>query len=212
MSVATLRERVMALAGKPVTPSVLCITGASGAGKTAVLGALRERIEARVLPTLAFDSLGVPSQDEMHAAWESPRGWQKAMTYHWVYTAKHVYRTHPLVVLEGAFDPQYAIAACAAHRVRSVVVLLHCDDGVRATRLATRGQPELATAEMTSWASYLHEQTQQLGGVVVDAAPALAEVVDAICAQALPLLEPKDDEPRDPKDRVRTRRITRLGN
>jgi broad-specificity NMP kinase len=212
MSAATLRERVMGLVGKPGTPAMLCITGASGAGKTAAVGALRERIESRVLPTLVFDSLGVPSQDEMHAAWESPRGWQKAMTYHWVYTAKHVYRTHPLVVLEGQFDPQYAIAACAAHRVRSVVVLLHADDGVRSERLARRGQGELATAEMTTWASYLHEQTQQLGGVVVDATPALGEVVDAICAHALPLLEPKDDEPQDPRDRVRTRRITRLGN
>lgn len=214
MSVATLRERVMALAGKPATPGLLCITGASGAGKTAALCALREKIEARHLPTLAFDSLGVPSDGEMHAAWESPRGWQKAMTYHWVYTAKHVYRTHPLVVLEGSFDPQYAIAACAAHRVKSVVVLLHTDDGVRKERLIKRGQPELATAEMTSWASYLQESAQQLGGVVVDASPAIEQVVDAICVHALPLLEPREEpeRERDPRERLRAKRGTRPDN
>ncbi|HEY5920794.1 MAG TPA: AAA family ATPase [Kofleriaceae bacterium] len=211
MSVAMLREHVIGLAGKPTTPALLCITGASGAGKTAAVRALRERIEARVLPTLAFDSLGVPSDDEMHAAWESPRGWQKAMTYHWVYTAKHIYRTHPLVVIEGSFDPQYAIAACSAHRVqRFAVVLLHTDAAVRRERLAKRGQAELDNTEMTSWASYLHEQTQQLGGVVVDAAPALEHVLDAVCAHAIPLLEPRDDEaPRDPRERMRAKRVTR---
>jgi hypothetical protein len=210
MSVATLRERVMALAGQPTTPSLLCITGASGAGKTAVLGALREKIEARVLPAIGFDSLGVPSEGEMHAAWESPRGWQKAMTYHWVYTAKHVYRTNPLVVLEGSFDPQYAIAACTAHRVqRFAVVLLHAERSVRRERLAKRGQPELDTDEMTTWACYLHEQAQLLGGIVVDATPAIAQVVDAICVHAIPLVEARDDEPRDPRDRMRTKRFTR---
>lgn len=197
MSVATLHARVLELAGKPTTPALLCITGASGAGKTAVARALRERIEARVLPMLAFDSLGVPSDDEMQAAWESPRGWQKAMTYHWVYTAKHVYRTHPLVVLEGSFDPQYAIAACSAHRMRFAVVLLHADDAVRRARLEERGQAELATAEMATWASYLHESALQLGGVVVDATPAIELVADAICLHALPLLEPRAEEPRD---------------
>ncbi|HEY5944562.1 MAG TPA: hypothetical protein VIV40_03685 [Kofleriaceae bacterium] len=209
MSVVTLREHVMGLAGKPATPALLCITGASGAGKTAVLDALRDRIEPRALPTLAFDSLGVPSSDEMHAAWESPRGWQKAMTYHWVHTAKHVYRTHPLVVLEGSFDPQYAIAACSAHRMRFAVVLLHADQAVRRARLAKRGQAELDTTEMTSWASYLHEQTQQLGGLVIDATPAIDQVVDAICAHAITLIEPRDEAPREARNhaRIRAKRI-----
>ncbi len=212
MSLATLRERVTGLAGKPITPALLCITGAAGAGKTSALRAVRERIEPRLLPTLAFDSLGVPSADEMHAAWDSPRGWQKAMTYHWVYTAKHVFRTHPLVVLEGSFDPQYAIAACTAHRMRFAVVLLHADDAIRRGRLANRSQPDLATSELEGWASYLHEQTTSLGGVVVDASPAIEHVVDAICAHALPLVEPREEEPRDPRDRARTKRITRIGN
>jgi hypothetical protein len=115
-------------------------------------------------------------------------------------------------VIEGSFDPQYAIAACSAHRVRFAVVLLHADDGVRRDRLAKRGQAELATNEMENWATYLHEQTTSLGGAVVDASPALEQVVDAICMHALPLVEPRDDDPAEARDRVRTRRITRLGN
>jgi hypothetical protein len=208
MSVTTLRERVMGMVGKPTTPALLCITGASGAGKTTAVAALRERIEARVLPALELDSLGVPSHDEMVAAWESPRGWQKAMTWHWVYTAKHVYRTHPLVVLEGQFDPQYAIAACSAHRMRNAVLLLHADDSVRRDRLERRGQGALATPEMREWASYLRESTQQLGGIVIDACGSIDSVVDAICAHAVTLVDALAEdvrEPRDPRERGRRR-------
>jgi broad-specificity NMP kinase len=207
MSVVRLRERVMARAGKPATPALLCITGASGAGKTTAVAALRGHIDRRVLPTLELDMLGVPSVEEMHAAWESPRGWQKAMTWHWVHTARHVYRTHPLVVLEGNFDPQYAIAACSAHRVRSAVVLLHADDNVRTERLAQRGQPELATDDMRQWASYLHEHTQQLGGAVIDACDSVDQVIDAICAHAVSLIDSLADEPPAPRITRGARRI-----
>jgi len=187
MSVDNLRERVTALAGRRCTPALLCVTGASGVGKTATLDALRAKLGGRV-PTLLFDSLGVPSEAEMVEGWESGRGWQKAMTWHWVQTAKNVYRTHPLVVIEGSFDPQYAIAACTANRVSFAVVLLHTDDHVRRERLTKRGQPDLATDEMCNWAQYLHESTQQLGGHVVDASGDVTSVVDSLCAHALPLL------------------------
>lgn len=196
MSVHTLRDRLRGLTGAAGVPSLLCITGASGAGKTTAVGALRETIEARQLPALSFDSLGVPPIEHMHAAWESPRGWQKAMTWFWVQAAKNVYRTHPLVVLEGSFDPQYAIAACSANRMRLAVVLLHAERPVLERRLAERGQPELATDDMASWASYLHETTTQLGGHVVDASGSVAEIVDAMCARALALLAEGPVEPR----------------
>lgn len=217
MSVTTLRERVMGLVGRPMTPALLCITGASGAGKTAVVAALRDRIEhsgtddrpsRRVLPALELDGLGVPSHDEMVAGWESPRGWQKAMTWHWVHTARHVYRTHPLVVLEGSFDPQYAIAACAAHRVWLAVLVLHAGDDVRRERLARRGQPALDTSEMSQWASYLRESAQQLGGVVIDACPPIEQIVDTIAGHAVTLVDDlveSQREPRDPRDRARRR-------
>jgi hypothetical protein len=188
VSIDVLRQRVTALAGKRGTPALLCVTGASGTGKTATLTALRAKIESRLLPTLLFDSLGVPSESEMKEGWESGRGWQKAMTWHWVQTAKNVFRTHPLVVLEGSFDPQYAIAACTANRMPFAVVLLHTADDVRRERLGKRGQPELATDDMCSWASYLHESTKQLGGHVVDASGEIESVVAGLCAHAITLL------------------------
>src|SRR4029079_3387965 len=99
--------------------------------------------ERRRTPTRAFDALGVPPESEMSLGWDDPRGWQKAMTWHWVYTARHVYRTRPLVVLEGSFDPQYAIAACNAHPDALRVVVLDVDPATCRDRLARRGEPEL---------------------------------------------------------------------
>ena len=122
-----LRDHLRLNAAFNGCPALLCITGASGAGKTTAIAAIRERIDARLLPLIEFDSLGVPTDDEMTRCWESGRGWQKMMTYHWVYTTRHIFRMRPLVVLEGSFDPQYAIAACSAHRMKHHVVLLDVD-------------------------------------------------------------------------------------
>ena len=184
----TLRDHLRLNAAFNGCPALLSITGASGAGKTTVLATIRERIDWKLLPTIAFDSLGVPSDDEMSRCWDAPRGWQKMMTYHWVYTARQIYRMRPLVILEGQFDPQYAIAACAAHRMKNRVVLLDVDDATRAARLAKRGQPELATKDMSPWAAYLMENTKSLGGTVVDASGAPQSIAEAICKIALELV------------------------
>lgn len=186
--ITALRDHLRLNTGHAGCPALLCLTGASGAGKSTVLATIRAHLDARLLPALAFDALGVPTEDEMARCWETPRGWQKMMTYHWVYTARQVFRMRPLVVLEGPYDPQYAIAACSANRVRHRVVLLDVDAGTRAARLAARGQPAPAPPEPTTWAAYLGEQTRSLGGTIVDAARPPAEVADAVCAVALELV------------------------
>jgi len=188
MTLDALRDHLRLNAAFNGCPAMLCVTGASGAGKTTVLEAIGKHIDHRLLPRIAFDSLGVPSDDEMTRCWDAPRGWQKMMTYHWVYTARQIYRMRPLVILEGQFDPQYAIAACSANRVKNRVVLLDIDDKTRAARLAQRGQPELATPEMSTWAAYLMENTRSLGGIAVDAAGPPEQVAEALATIALELV------------------------
>jgi hypothetical protein len=188
MSVVALHDRLRAHPPRRGAPALLCITGASGAGKTAALATLRQRIEPRLLPLLHFDSLGVPSDEEMELGWESGRAWQKSMTWHWVRTAITVYRTRPLVFFEGSFDPQYALAACTANGLRFKIVVLDADATTRKERLARRDEPHLATDDMTTWANYLRETTLQYGGVLVDASSELDAVVDALCVHALELI------------------------
>ena len=185
-AIKALRDQLLAYSPRRGTPALVAITGASGAGKTAVAHRLRELVPT--LPALCFDSLGVPSDDEMTIGWDDGRAWQKAMTWHWVQTAKQVYRTRPLVLLEGSFDPQYAVAACHANRIALRVVALDVDPVTRQKRLAGRGQPQLATDDMTSWSAYLCDAAKTLGGHVVDARGGLDEVADRVCAIARELL------------------------
>lgn len=185
-AIKALRDQLLAYPARRGTPALVAITGASGAGKTALAHRLRELVPA--LPALCFDSLGVPTTDEMTIGWDDGRAWQKAMTWHWVQTAKQVYRTRPLVLLEGSFDPQYAVAACHANRIALRVVALDVDPVTRQKRLATRGQPELATDDMTSWSAYLCDAAKTLGGHVVDARGGIDEVADRVCAIARELL------------------------
>ena len=76
----------------------------------------------------------------------------------------------------------------SANRMKIGVVTLHVPDAVRRERLASRGQPELATPEMASWCRYLQEQAQQLGGHVVDATVPVPALVDTLCTHAIALL------------------------
>jgi len=189
MSRTALRDRLAAMRLRSAPPAMLCVTGASGAGKTAAAAAVREHIETRLLPILSFDSLGVPSPEEMQLGWETPRGWQKAMTWFWVRAAKTVHRTRPLVLLEGQFDPQYAVAACAANGLpRPQIAVLHADAATLCARVTARGQPALAGDDQARWSVYLREATRDLGGAIVDASRGLAEVADELCALALPLV------------------------
>lgn len=157
----TLRDHLRLNAAFNGCPALLAVVG-----KTTALAALRERIDARLLPLISFDALGVPTDDEMTRCWDGgSRGWSKMMTYHWVYTARQIYRMRPLVILEGQFDPQYAVAACAAHRVRSRIVLL--DDKTEATWI---------------------ENTRSLGGTVLDAAGSPEAIAAAVAAIAFELV------------------------
>lgn len=156
--IEALRDHLRLNAAFTGTPSLLCITG----GKAPALD-----IDPRLLPRLAFDALGVPTEDEMTRCWDGPRGWQKMMTYHWVYTARQIYRMRPLVVLEGQFDPQYAIAACASYRTKHRVVLL-----------------EVGDPAMAAWA----ENARSLGGTVVDGTAAPSTVATSLCTVAMELL------------------------
>jgi hypothetical protein len=160
------------------SPALLCVTGASGAGKTTIVRALP-------LTTLHFDCLGVPTEAEMVAGWGSGEGWQEAMTSFWVRTACDVHRTKPVVVLEGQFHPQFARSACEAAGIPYAIVVLDVADDVRRRRLAERGQPDLASDQMMHWATYLRESACD---AVIDTDREIGQVVNDLVAHAHALI------------------------
>lgn len=143
---------------------LLFAVGASGVGKTAAVQALSKR----GLPGLTcyhFDSVGVPSAENMVRNFGSPERWQEVATHDWI--ARLDKEPRHLAVLEGQTRPSFIRSARAASATR--IVLLDCERSVRSRRLReARQQPHLDTPDMHSWAAYLRGQADALGLPIID--------------------------------------------
>jgi energy-coupling factor transporter ATP-binding protein EcfA2 len=166
-------------------PAILVITGASGAGKSTLVTALA----ALGLPGVGcyhFDSVGVPSPEEMTRSFGSGEQWQATMTEWWVARLMRNDDGVHVAVLDGQVRPSEIIAdlqRLGARRWR--VVLAECGHAERNARLrGPRGQPELACGDMDCWAAYLRGQADALGLPVLDTAQpveaAVAELVTMV--------------------------------
>jgi ribose 1,5-bisphosphokinase PhnN len=163
-----------------MSSGILFVIGASGAGKTAAVTELAAR-PSSAARCFYFDSIGVPSHEAMVREFGSGEQWQAHATRQWVdQLVADGY--NDVAVRDGQTCPSFITAATAgAGSVCTNIVLLDCSPDVRATRLAVRGQPELASSQMTSWAAYLRGQADALGLAVVNtSALTIAEVADAL--------------------------------
>ena len=143
---------------------LLFAVGASGVGKTAAVQALSNR-QLPGLTCYHFDSVGVPSAEDMVRNFGSPERWQEVTTHDWI--ARVNKAPGDLVVLEGQTRPSFIRSASSASAIR--IVLLDCERSVRSHRLReARQQPHLDTADMHSWAAYLRGQADALGLPIID--------------------------------------------
>jgi len=148
---------------------VLVVTGASGAGKTSAVRAL----EARGLDGVRcfyFDSVGVPSAEIMQRDFGGGEKWQAHATARWLAQLDALSRDVRVAVLDGQTRPSFVFdAADRAPTSDLHVALLDCSPEARGERLrGPRGQPELASDRMTSWASYLRDQADARGLPIID--------------------------------------------
>ena len=160
--------------------AALFIVGASGVGKTAVLEHLCGETDFDASCHF-FDSVGVPTPEEREAMGMTGEEWQARATEGWV----HRLAADPaaLAVLEGQTRPSFLLSALERAPIpRWAIVLLDCPTAVRTHRLtALRGQPDLANAQMESWAAYLMGQAHALALPVIDTSDrTIAEVAAAV--------------------------------
>lgn len=166
--------------------AILVVTGASGAGKTASVRAL----DARAVPGIRcfhFDTIGVPSPEEMERDHGGGEQWQASATAEWLARLGGLPDDVRVAVLDGQTRPSFVFASAARATPRHVhVVLLDCDPSVRAARLrGPRGQPELATDRMDHWAVYLRGQADALNVPVIDTSElAVSDVAERLAAMA----------------------------
>lgn len=148
---------------------LIILTGASGSGKTTVAQAIA-RDHTSEVAVHHFDSIGVPALDVMIRDHGSPEAWQRDKTMEWLARlAPHV-RKGEAVLLEGQMRMSFVVEAITAARINEYKLLLvDCDDAARTRRLTMeRGQPELANADMMSWATYLRDEALAQGCEILD--------------------------------------------
>ena len=186
-------------------PAVLVVTGASGAGKSTLVRRLSD-LRLSGVGCYEFDSIGIPSADEIAARFTDGAGFQAWALEEWMVrlarNADHV----RVAVLDAQVGPRAALDAMARHDiVRSGVVLADCGPDERNARLSgPRGQPELANARMDCWAAYLRGQADALDLPVLDTTGVHPDVsLLALRAHVVALLDDSGTTGTTPRTRMR---------
>ena len=139
------------------------ITGASGVGKTTLVEGLKEKYQDHPEWTfLHFDSVGVPSPEDMEKDFGSGENWQKETTNDWVKKMVMEYENQN-IIFEGQVNLDFienAFQKVGFSDYRTILV--DCSDEVMRERLeGERAQPELFTQDMINWRSFLRKQAEE---------------------------------------------------
>lgn len=150
---------------------IFFLIGASGSGKTTATRELERRGLAN-FKILYFDSIGVPSIEEMEAKYGGPEEWQKVKTIEWVRVIKRDFLPNTHVLFDGQTRPSFIEKACHKNGIKEFeVILFDCSDEERRQRLIARGQANLADENMMNWAKYLRKECQDRGYLIFDNTP-----------------------------------------
>jgi len=139
--------------------TIYFITGASGVGKTTLVEQLKEKYKDFLWDFLHFDSVGVPSTEEMIEQFGSPQAWQEANTKKWI--RKIVGDDeHEKIFIEGQADLNFIYNGFKDSGFTDFkVILLDTDKEEMTYRLThLRNQPELLNEDMYNWLKYLRKQ------------------------------------------------------
>jgi len=162
--------------------TLVVLVGAAGSGKTTIARAVAAR-SAGVAKVFHFDSVGVPSPEEMARRYGSGDAWQRAKTNEWMLRLAQEADTGVPILFEGQIRFSFlADGATAAGGLEYVPILVDCDDDTRCRRLRIeRKQPELASEEMLNWARYLRRQALERGHQILNTAElSLADSIERV--------------------------------
>jgi RNase adaptor protein for sRNA GlmZ degradation len=158
------------------THKLLILTGASGAGKTAIVKSLQQPAAAAGIELLNFDSIGVPSNEEMIRDFGSGENWQRTKIVEWI---QRIAQALPerCIIFEGQMRISSLLEALKQVNIpEAKILLIDCSDSARSHRLnVLRQQPGLNNERMRTWAGYLRREALSENIQIVDTSNLSAE-------------------------------------
>ena len=145
------------------------MTGASGVGKTTLLGDLETSYPDTAQAYYHFDDIGVPSSEEMETEYGSIEAWQKMKTERWVERLLQE-ESDQRVIIEGQSNLNFIREAFAKYDFNNYqIILIDCNEDEMVRRLLEdRKQSELVNPDMKNWLRYLRNQATELGVPIID--------------------------------------------
>jgi adenylate kinase family enzyme len=146
------------------------LTGASASGKSTITKMIAAD-KSLGITCLHFDSIGVPSVEQMTKEFGSVENWQRAKTFQWMARIQNEFLSAGgRVLFEGQMRISFILEALQAAKINSYkLILIDCDDSTRESRLRVdRHRPELANARMRHWARFLRNEATRYGILSLD--------------------------------------------
>ena len=150
---------------------IVFITGASGVGKTTLLENLRAKYGvSEKWEFLKFDSVGVPSGEEMIRDFGSGENWQRQTTFEWIDKMVNRYPDKELIIMDGQVNLDFIISGFENRKFRNYqIVLIDCSQETMVRRLIDeRQQAWLAGEDMKNWLKFLRDQADRCGTQIID--------------------------------------------
>ncbi len=142
--------------------------GASGSGKTTLV----KNIETKYPNEYYFgyfDQPKVPSQKEVEEKYGDWFAWGIARTNEWIKKIKDDYIENRVTIFDVHTQPVNIDNACREFGIEDYsVILLDCSDDERKKRLTQRGQPELISESLLTWAQFLREEAVKRNYTIID--------------------------------------------
>jgi len=149
---------------------IFFVTGASGTGKTTLIGNLKNKFKKNPNWTfLYFDTIGVPSPEEMVREFGSGENWQKETTFKWIEKMLLEYQKTEFIVFEGQVNLKFIKDGFEKNNFSDYeIILVDCNEKIMEKRLNKRNQPELFTDDMKNWLLFLRKQANNYNARIID--------------------------------------------
>ncbi len=153
------------------TKYIIWLTGASGAGKSNLLSGLKEKHSNKGnWEFVKFDSIGVPSTEDMIKEYGSGENWQRAKTYEWIDKMVNGYPGKEVIIIDGQANLKFIKTGFEKQNFKNYqIVLIDCEQDIMIKRLIDeRQQAWLASEEMKNWLKFLRHQAQNFGTPIIE--------------------------------------------